>query len=667
MDFQQNNLKSATSPYLKQHENNPVWWQSWSDEVLNYAQKVNKPLLISIGYSACHWCHVMEHESFENDEVATIMNEHFVCIKVDREERPDLDTIYMNVAQLIHQSGGWPLNVFTMPDGRPFYGGTYFPKQQWIELLENINYLYHHQKDKTLDYVNSLADGLNRMEIIPLKNEYNFPQSNIDETFDFWKQQFDDEWGGFNRAPKFMLPNAWEAILRYGFQTENEDLLIQTKITLDRMLFGGIYDQIKGGFSRYSVDAYWKVPHFEKMLYDNGQLLSLYANAYKIFKDENYKTVINETINWLKDEILAPEKAFYAAIDADSEGVEGKHYVWQSSELKTLLKDDYNLFSNYYNVDGFGDWEHGNNILMRLTDDETFCEKHQISIRELHQKISNWKNILNDVREKRIKPHRDEKILTSWNALVIKGLCDAYQATNNDSFLLLAEDAIQFILDKQWNGETLFRNYKDNQTTIPGFLDDYALIIEALIKLFETTTNKTYIDKAEILTQEVFNQFYNHKNKMFAYKSHYDTPLVNETFEIYDNVISASNSVMANNLFKLGKILTNEKYINQAQQMLANIEEKIHDYPTGFANWIQLYLNFSYPFKEIVIVGNDAKSFTKQIQEYYIPNAIFVASETEDLEITKERWIENKTGIHICENYACQLPLYDVNEALENL
>ena len=233
MNFQQNNLKSATSPYLKQHEKNPVWWQIWSDEVLNYAQKVNKPLLISIGYSACHWCHVMEHESFENDEVAALMNEHFVCIKVDREERPDLDTIYMNVAQLIHQSGGWPLNVFTMPDGRPFYGGTYFPKLQWIELLENINFLYHHQKDKTLDYVNSLADGLNKMEIIPLKNKFNFPQSKIDETFNFWKQQFDDEWGGFNRAPKFMLPNAWEAILRYGFQTENEDLLIQTKITLD--------------------------------------------------------------------------------------------------------------------------------------------------------------------------------------------------------------------------------------------------------------------------------------------------------------------------------------------------------------------------------------------------------------------------------------------------
>ena len=435
MNFQQNNLKSATSPYLKQHEKNPVWWQIWSDEVLNYAQKVNKPLLISIGYSACHWCHVMEHESFENDEVAALMNEHFVCIKVDREERPDLDTIYMNVAQLIHQSGGWPLNVFTMPDGRPFYGGTYFPKLQWIELLENINYLYHHQKEKTLDYVNSLADGLNKMEIIPLKNEYNFPQSKIDETFNFWKQQFDDEWGGFNRAPKFMLPNAWETILRYGFQTENEDFLIQSKITLDRMLFGGIYDQIKGGFSRYSVDAYWKVPHFEKMLYDNGQLLSLYANAYKIFKDENFKTVINETVNWLKDELLAPEKAFYAAIDADSEGVEGKYYVWQVAELKTRLKDDFNLFSNYYNVDGFGDWEHGNNILMRLIDDETFCEKHQISIGELHQKISNWKNILNNVREKRIRPHRDEKILTSWNALVIKGLCDAYQATNNLSLI----------------------------------------------------------------------------------------------------------------------------------------------------------------------------------------------------------------------------------------
>ncbi|MCA4809631.1 thioredoxin domain-containing protein [Empedobacter stercoris] len=667
MNFQQNNLKNATSPYLKQHENNPVWWQSWSDKVLNHAQEINKPLLISIGYSACHWCHVMEHQSFEDETVAKLMNKYFVCIKIDREERPDLDALYMNVSQLIHQSGGWPLNVFALPDGRPFYGGTYFPKVQWIELLENINHLYHENYPKTMEYVNSIADGLHKMETIELKSKQNFSKEKIDETFEFWRQQFDDEWGGFNRAPKFMLTNAWETILRYGIQTKNENCLIQTKITLDRMAFGGIYDQLKGGFSRYSVDPYWKVPHFEKMLYDNGQLLSLYSNAYRVFNEKEYENIVKETINWLKDEMLSPENVFYAAIDADSEGEEGKYYVWKSDELKLILKEDFDLFQNYYNIDEFGEWEHGNNILMRLTDDEDFATKQNISVEDLQTKVSKWKKILNPIREKRIKPHRDEKVLTSWNALTIKGLCDAYLTFEIPEYLDLAENAIHFILENQWKNETLFRNYKDKQTTIPGFLDDYALMIEALIKLFEITSEIKYLETAQTLTEETFNQFYNHKNKMFAYKSHYDTPLVNETFEIYDNVISSSNSVMATNLFKLGKILNEEKYIEQAKQMLTNIDEKIHDYPTGFANWIQLYLNFSYPFKEIVIVGNEAQEYSKQIQQCYVPNAIFVASETEQLEITKNRLIENKTSIHICENYACQLPVYSIEEAYKNL
>ena len=667
MNFQQNNLKSASSPYLKQHENNPVWWQTWNDDVLTYAQENNKPLLLSIGYSACHWCHVMEHQSFENEEVAKVMNENFVCIKIDREERPDLDALYMNVVQIIHQSGGWPLNVFALPDGKPFYGGTYFPKDQWTELLENINYLYQHNYDKTMEYVHSITDGLTKMETIELNFAQNFSNEKINETFDFWKQQFDDEWGGFNRAPKFMLPNAWQTILRFGVQTKNEDLLIQTKITLDRMAFGGVYDQLKGGFSRYSVDPYWKVPHFEKMLYDNGQLLSLYANAYKVFGEEEYKNILDETVNWLKEEMLSPENAFYAAIDADSEGVEGKYYVWNSDELKEILLDDYKLFHAYYNVGGFGEWEHGNNILMRLTDDEDFCEKNSITLEDLQAKVKSWKSILNPIREARIRPHRDDKILTSWNALTIIGLCDAYQAVQNEEYLDLAEKTSQFILSKQWNGETLFRNYKDQQTTIPGFLDDYALMIEALIKLFETTTDQNYLDKAEDLTEQVFNQFYNHKNKMFAYKSHYDTPLVNETFEIYDNVISSSNSIMGNNLFRLGKILNQEKYLDQAKQMLSNIEEKIHDYPTGFANWIQLYLNFSHDFKEIVIVGNEAKNYSSKLQTFYIPNSILVASETESLEITQNRLVEGKTGIHICENYTCQMPVYTIEEVLKTI
>jgi len=667
VNYKQNNLKTVTSPYLQQHKNNPVWWQSWSDEIIEYAKQENKPLLISIGYSACHWCHVMEKQSFEVDEVAEIMNNYFVCIKIDREERPDLDALYMNVVQLIHQSGGWPLNVFALPDGKPFYGGTYFPKEQWIELLDNIQQMYHNNQPKTMEYVDSIANGLNEMEKIELKNDSNFSKNKIKDTFSFWKQQFDDEWGGFNRAPKFMLPNAWQTILRYGLQTKDENYLIQTKITLDRMAFGGIYDQIKGGFSRYSVDAYWKVPHFEKMLYDNGQLLSLYANGYKFFGEKEYKNIINETVNWLKDEMLSPENAFYAAIDADSEGEEGKYYVWTSNELENIMKEEYDLFSKYYNVNAFGEWEDSNNILMRLTDDEDFCKANNISIESLNSKIKHWKQELNNVRNQRIKPHRDEKILTCWNSITIISLCDAYQAIENTTYLDLAENCMNFILENQWNGEILFRNYKDRQTTIPGFLDDYTLTVEALIKLYETTTKINYIETAEIITKEIFNQFYNYKNKMFAYKSHYDTPLVNETFEIYDNVISSSNSIMANNLFRLGKILNNDEYIKHAKQMLMNIDDKIENHPSGFANWINLYLNFTFPFKEIVVVGNENKDYIKKIQNNYIPNAIFIGSKKEDLELTKNRLIDGKTSIYICENNTCKLPLYTIEDALKTL
>lgn len=667
MNFQQNNLQFETSPYLKQHENNPVWWQSWNDEVLAFAKENNKPILISIGYSACHWCHVMEHESFEIDEVAKIMNKHFVCIKIDREERPDLDALYMNVVQLIHQSGGWPLNVFALPDGRPFYGGTYFSKNQWIELLENIQYMFFQNPNKTMEYVDSIANGLTKMETIELKSSTDFSKTKIEETFEFWQQQFDDEMGGFSRAPKFMLPNAWQTILRFGLQNQNENCLIQTKITLDRMAYGGIYDQLKGGFSRYSVDSYWKVPHFEKMLYDNGQMLSLYANGYKIFKEQEYASVIQETINWLQEEMLSPENAFYSAIDADSEGIEGKYYVWNSTELELILNEDYPLFKDYYSIDEFGKWEEENNILIRLIDDESFCNEHSISVENLQIKVKEWKTKLNKVRETRIKPHRDEKVLTSWNALLVTGLCDSYQALKVDDYLDTAKNVMNFILENQWNGETLFRNYKDNKTTIPGFLDDYALTIEALIKLFETTAELHFIETAHELAEETINQFYNHKNKMFAYKSHYDTPLVNETFEIYDNVISSSNSVMANNLFRLGKILHQEKYIEQAKQMLANVEDNIFDHPTGFANWINLYLNFTYAFKEIVITGKESKNYLKEIQENFIPNAVFIASEKEHLEITKNRFEENKTSIHICSNYTCQLPVYTIKDALKEI
>ncbi len=667
MNFDQNNLFKATSPYLLQHQNNPVWWQTWSDEVIEHAMAINKPLLISIGYSACHWCHVMEKESFENEDVAQWMNDYFVCIKIDREERPDLDHLYMNVAQLIHQSGGWPLNVFALPNGQPFYGGTYFPQDQWVELMQNIHNLYVNHPQKTEEYVNSIAQGLSNSAFIELKEQNPFSLEHLRETFEFWTQQFDENWGGFARAPKFMLPNAWQTLLRYGYQTQHEKILIQCKVTLDRMMYGGLYDQLEGGFSRYSVDPYWKVPHFEKMLYDNGQLLSLYANGYKVFKEESYRTVIHETIDWLKNNMLAPEKAFYSAMDADSENVEGKYYVWSSDDLKTILTTDYPLFNAYYQVEEFGLWEEGQSILMRAEDDEEFAKKHQLDLTEFQAKVLHWKSILLQHRTKRVHPQLDDKILTAWNALTITGLCDVYQATADTEALALAKNAMAFLKKEQWIDQRLFRNHKNNTADINGFLDDYSLLIEAAIKLFETTSDSDYLQFANTLCEQTILEFYQKQNGMFAYKSHFDTPLVNETFEIHDNVISSSNAVMANNLFKLGKMNGDEKFIDMARQMLSNVQEQLHEYPTGFAHWIQLYLHLTTPFHEVVIVGKEVLPYIEELLPYYLPNTLLIGSTTEDLPITQNRLIEGKTSIHICEDSACQLPIFTPEEALKTI
>ncbi|MBA2407111.1 MAG: thioredoxin domain-containing protein, partial [Chitinophagales bacterium] len=431
-----NHLIHESSPYLLQHAHNPVNWYAWNDETLKKARDENKLLLVSIGYSACHWCHVMEHESFEDEKTAQIMNEHFICIKIDREERPDIDQVYMTAVQLMTGRGGWPLNCIALPDGRPVYGGTYFPKEQWNDVLLNLANLYETDPEKAEEYADKLTTGIQQAEIVKSNTEKpEFSLSLLNETVAAWKGHFDTKEGGSDYAPKFPLPNNYRFLLRYAHEVKDEAVMKQVELSLRKMAFGGIYDQIGGGFARYSTDSLWKVPHFEKMLYDNAQLVSLYSEAYQATKEPLYKQVVYETLEWVKREMTNEEGAFYSALDADSESEEGKFYVWTKAELQQILGSDFNLFSDYYNVNRTGYWEHDNYILLRDKTDEEFAKENKMDFSALQKKIEELKVKMLDVREKRVRPGLDDKTLTSWNAMMMRGYADAYMVFGEKEFL----------------------------------------------------------------------------------------------------------------------------------------------------------------------------------------------------------------------------------------
>ena len=492
-----NELIKESSPYLLQHAHNPVNWYPWGEKALEKAVRENKPIIVSIGYAACHWCHVMEHESFEDEEIATYMNDHFICIKVDREERPDIDQVYMNAVQLITGQGGWPLNCITLPDGRPVYGGTYFNKKQWLHLLKQLDAFINQEAEKANEQAITLTKGINSTEYIQLNNnKTQHSISDLEDIFNHWQPNIDFINGGSKGAPKFPLPIGIQFLLDYHCLTKSEEALKAFTTTLDKMANGGIYDHIGGGFARYSTDAIWKVPHFEKMLYDNAQLVSLYANAYQFTKNEHYKTIIIETLEFIEREMTSNEGGFYASLDADSEGVEGKFYVWDKVELDQLLGLDAILIQEYYNVTSAGNWE-GANILYTTTNDPEFAANHNISTQTLHAKLMHAKKKLLQIRDKRIRPALDDKILTSWNALMLKGYVNAYNVLGDEKYLATALKNADFIINNCMDQDgKLNRNFKNGQSTINGFLDDYAFTIGAFIDLYQSTFDKKWRNKA---------------------------------------------------------------------------------------------------------------------------------------------------------------------------
>ncbi len=663
-----NSLIKESSPYLLQHANNPVNWYAWNDETLALAKKENKLILVSIGYSACHWCHVMEHESFEDEQVATIMNENFINIKVDREERPDIDMVYMGAVQLMTGQGGWPLNCFALPDGRPIYGGTYFPKKQWINVLGNLADLFATNPDKAYEYAAHLTDGLEQLEIPKVYDGTSFDLLTLTNSVYKWKQSFDTEHGGPNRAPKFPLPNNYQFLLNYHFYENDLNVKKHLDVTLTKMAWGGIYDQLGGGFARYSTDVLWKVPHFEKMLYDNAQLVSLYSEAYKQTKNELYKKIVYETIDFVKRELTNPDFGFYSALDADSEGIEGKYYVWQKEELHRLLKNDFELFADYYCVNDIGYWEDENYVLMRDTEESIIALKHNVSISELQQKIKACNAILLDVREKRVKPGLDNKVLASWNGLMCKALADAYLVFEEEDFKTLALANANYLVKNycKENGQLL--RVINNNTSISGFLEDYAFVIDAFLSVYLITANENWLLKAKALTDYTLKHFYDDKKNTYYFTDSSHEKLVVRKAEWSDNVIPASSSQMAINLYKLSIYFDNTNYRQISEKLLKSVIKEIESYGPGYSNWACLLLQYLKPQIEVVIVGKSVNENLVALYKQSPPNVIFALSDkTSDLPLLKNRYVEGQTLIYVCKNNSCLLPTETVAEALKQI
>ena len=662
-----NALINTNSPYLQQHAHNPVNWYPWGDEALNKAKEEDKPILLSIGYSSCHWCHVMAHESFEDDSVAGIMNENFINIKLDREERPDIDQIYMDAVQAMGLRGGWPLNVFLFPDQKPFYGGTYFPKENWKQLLQAISKAYQNNRSQLYESALNFTKTLNEeMSQININGSGKLPdKGSIKKSYGTLSARFDAEWGGIKKAPKFPMPSVWQFVLQYYYQSNDQSALDHLTLTLDKISDGGIYDHIGGGFARYAVDNEWHVPHFEKMLYDNGQLMALYADVYKVTKNETYKKVLLETGKWLEREMMDENGGFYAALDADSEGEEGKYYVWYYDEFTEVAGQHKEILSAYFDVKPGGNWE-SKNVLRKLQTDGSIAKQFKISLPELNEIIVDFKKKALEIREKRIKPGLDNKIIAGWNGHALTGLLSAYQATSDPLFESLAKQNAQFIQQSLIKDHQLIRTHGSN---ISGFLEDYAAVIEAFILYYETFYDEKYLETARDLTQIVLSDFFDQNDHLFFYTSDSSETLITRKKEVFDNVIPSSNSIMANNLFHLGSIYDETSYKEISNQMMIKMADTTISEPEYLSNWGNLLLTMNGQQAEVIILGSESNSFGHQITKNYIPDmVIMAATEDSDLPLFEHKYpLNDATTVYVCYNKTCKRPVNSPNEALEQL
>ncbi len=662
-----NRLSQESSPYLLQHAHNPVDWYPWGDDAFAKAKAENKLVLVSIGYSSCHWCHVMERESFENDSVARVMNERFVCIKVDREERPDVDQIYMSAVQLMTGRGGWPLNCFTLADGRPVYGGTYFPPEQWTQLLSDLSETWKTDPKKVTGYAERLHQGVRDNDLVQLNTAPpDFTRKQVSRLVQVMDSTFDRTDGGMDHAPKFPMPNNWQFLLKYGRLANDTNVDGQVHLTLHKMALGGIYDHIGGGFARYSVDGLWKVPHFEKMLYDNAQLVSLYCEAYRAVKDPLYKDVVERTLGFIEREMMSAEGACYSALDADSEGEEGRFYVWTKEELQRVLGQDFAFAEKYYSIGRAAAWEHGTNILLREGDDAFMARQFGLSEEELRASATRVNDLLLTERSKRVRPGLDDKSLTSWNALMVMAWCEAYGTFGDQRSLEHARKTMGLILTKCRREEGgLSHNYKNGKASINGYLEDYGFTIEALLALYSLTFEERWITEARALTDHAIEHFLDRTTGMFWFTSDVDPPLIARKAEVMDNVIPSSNSSLCKALFILGHLLDEQDYIGIGTRQLNNVEPRMERYPSGYGNWMQAMLMRVYPWYEVAITGPKALELRKEFGAHYVPNGIFLGTVgTSELPLLAEKTMGAATTIFVCENKVCRLPVNSVSGAM---
>jgi uncharacterized protein len=652
-----NRLALETSPYLLQHAHNPVDWHAWNDESLSKSRTENKPILVSIGYSACHWCHVMERECFENEQVAAVMNAHFVCIKIDREERPDVDAVYMDALHAMGGQGGWPLNVFLMPDAKPFYGVTYLPAQNWTQLLLSIHNAFVNHNEDLVKSAEGFARNMQFSETQKyglVGNESHFTKAELDTVFDSLKRHFDLEKGGLDRAPKFMMPAIYQFLLRYYAVSQNPEVLTHINLSLDRIALGGIYDHVGGGWARYSVDDEWFIPHFEKMLYDNGQLLSIYSEAHTLTQNSLYKNRVYQTINWLETEMTDKSGGFYSALDADSEGIEGKYYVWTAAELQQILGDDFAAFADIYNISKEGNWEHGLNHLHLVVNSDKF-----LFLNDCLQKLY-------VARQSRVRPGLDDKILASWNGLIIRGLVDAFMAFGEERFKEMAIKNAHFLKNNMTNGSRIWHSYKDGRATITGFLEDYAAVIDGYVALYQITFDELWLDEATALMAYSLENFFDHDDEFFYFTDKNSEALIARKKEIFDNVVPASNSMMAHNLHLLGLLHDHSDYVALSDLMLSKLKKNLLTDSQWAMNWAALATLKATPTAEIVIVGPEHEAFRAELESRYYPNKIIVgaaANHDSKLPLLQDRTaINGQTTIYVCFNKTCQLPVFSVEK-----
>jgi len=664
--MESNQLKNETSLYLKQHAENPVNWQRWSNTIFNFSGELNKLVIVSIGYSSCHWCHVMEDETFTDDTIAKLMNDNFINVKVDREENPDVDHAYMTASQLMTGMGGWPLNVITLPDGSPVYAGTYHTKEQWSDILNRIIRLKETNYEGLEEIANNVKSGVIDINTITKKNEVSeFDKDFLSRNTKIWSDKWDADNGGDIAQQKFISPSKYQYLINYGSIYKDEQILNHVKKTLDIISNSGIIDIVEGGFYRYTVDSEWKIPHFEKMLYDQAQMISLYSNAYKLFKTSEYKDLVYQTINFINNEMNSSDNLYYAAMDADTDGEEGKYYSFNLNEIELISGDQINLFNSYFNIDLDKPWDNKKFLLIPKRDLKSWLGSNSLNKDEFSKIKERWISEILKIRSKRTKPRIDDKTIISWNALSIIGLIDAYEAFKDDLLLAQAKDKFDILLEMGYKNNMLVHTFKDRQYQ-DGVLEDYAFLSKAAMRLFQTTGDEFYFNKSKEIIDDSIKYFKDEESDLLLYTTNKD--LFTKIVSIDDGVIPSPNSIIAEQLFNIGHVIFDDYYLDQSNKMVSSVKEIIDGSINFYSVWANNILNRVELFYEIAVIGSDSDSKTKLISEQLLPNVILVQSNTEsNLPLFVDRFFEDETYIYVCQNKTCQRPETSIKLALEQI